>query len=201
MLSFFALSEVDYASVVKQARAVVDLEAALPAWPFRVAHAKVDICQYELLLSGDFERVLQELARVHGDTFVYLLVLDPPAIYFRGNYGLFPALTVPIELIRETYWDALTHEPGGNTADALAFSAERVVVVGSSASWAIWGQRDWDLAILVSPSRSRPWQYKDVPFVNARDALEEFVVPSFRERPLSAAQLSGFIETFSDRAR
>lgn len=196
----FASTEKQFSRVLERVGAVVNVGASLPESPFTSLRAPVDFCQFEWLLGGGFEPVLHDLAMVHGDSSVSLIVLDPPASYFRRHHTLLPAFELSVESIAGGYWDALTHELGGGPG-ALAFISERVAVVGSSQQWAIWGQRDWDLVILITQSPDRPWQLHDVPFVDVREAVEEFVVPSLFSQPLSETDLAAFVESFSERWR
>ncbi|MDR5701869.1 hypothetical protein [Agromyces aerolatus] len=51
-------------------------------------------------------------------------------------------------------------------------------ITGSSGRWAVWGQRSWDLGILLSDSEDGPWKNAGVEFLSIEEALEYWVEPT-----------------------
>lgn len=131
-----------------------------------------------------FGAVLQALVDAHGDTTVSHIVLEPTPGYYRENYGCYPGFTIPAQGIAEGYWSAVAHEPEGDPTGAVAYTANVIGIAGSSGAWAVWGERSWDLAIVVSQFVSGPWTSLGVSFVSAESALADFTEPDFKV-PLS----------------
>jgi hypothetical protein len=137
----------------------LDLKVRLPAWPFRAARGNVDICQFSPAVEGPFGAVLQALVDVHGDTTVSLVALEPTPAYYRDNYGSYPAFIVPGENVAHSYWNAVSRPPGEDPTGSLAYTANVVGIAGGTGAWAVWAERSWDLALVVSQVAKGPWRY------------------------------------------
>lgn len=171
---------------------VLESDRRLPDWPFRVATGKADICQFSLAVEGPFGPVLQALVDTHADESVSLAVLDPRPGYYRESYGSYPAFTTPGGTIASTYWDLVAHEPGDDPTGAVTYTANVVAVVGTSGAWAVWAERSWDLAIVVSQHANGPWTSRGMNFVSAAEALATFTEPDFKV-PLPARERAAFL--------
>jgi hypothetical protein len=171
---------------------VLKSDLRLPDWPFRVATGKADICQFSLAIEGPFGPVLQALVDTHADESVSLAVLDPRPDYYRENYGSYPAFMTPGGTIASTYWDLVAYEPGDDPTGAVTYTANVVALVGTSGAWAVWAERSWDLAIVVSQHANGPWTSHGVNFVSAAEALATFTEPDFKV-PLPARERAAFL--------
>jgi hypothetical protein len=116
----------------------------MPDWPFRLRAANADVCQYGHAIEGAFGAVPQALVDYHGDCTVSLAVLEPSPRYYRENYDAYPAFALPGRALSETYWDSVALEPGGDPTGAVTYTADVVALVGSSGTWAVWGERSWE---------------------------------------------------------
>jgi hypothetical protein len=152
----------------------------LPDWPFRVGTGYAVICQFGLAVEGPFGAVLQSLVDTHADEAVSLSVLDPRPDYYRENYGSYPVFMTPGRTIASTYWDLVAREPGGDPTGAVIYTANVVAMVGASGAWAVWAERSWDLAIVLSQHANGPWTSCGVDFVSAAEALATFTEPDFK---------------------
>ncbi|MDP9903112.1 hypothetical protein [Arthrobacter bambusae] len=112
--------------------------------------------------------VLQALVEAHNDTSVSLAVLDPAPAYYRDNYGSYPVFTLPGVTIDDNYWDAVTFEPGGDPTGSVAYTANVVALVGSSERWAVWAERSWDMALVLSQHTNGAWTSAGVTFLQLR---------------------------------
>lgn len=176
---------------------VVDTSSRLPQWPLRHRRtAHVDVCQYSHAIEGSFAPVLQSLADFHGDVVVTTLVLEPKPAYYREHYGGFSAFLLPRGDVSTSFWDCVSYEPAGDPTGALINTANVVATVGSSGVWAVWAERSWDLAIVLSDTVGGPWLSQGVPFVPIEVALADFTEPDFK-KPLSNSQRSAFLANFS----
>lgn len=179
---------------------VLETNRRLPDWPFRVPTGNADVCQFSLAVEGPFGAVLQALVDSHADESVSLAVLDPSPDYYRENYGTYPAFTTPGGAIATTYWELVAHEPGGDPTGAVTYTANAVALVGSSGAWAVWAERSWDLAIVLSQQANGPWTSCGVSFVSATEALATFTEPDFK-LPLAPSDRAAFLQNVRVRGR
>lgn len=141
----------------------VDDASRFPDWPFRTGSGFAHVYEYDRVLGGSFGTVLAALAAAYQDSFVTVAVFDPVAEYYQTGYDFYPAFRTHGNAIEAAYGDALRHEPGGDPTGAIAFSANVVGMAGASRSWALWGQRDWEIALLLTPDDLGPWLDAPVP--------------------------------------
>lgn len=172
---------------------VIDVSVRLPSWPFRTAVGFGAICEYDRVLGGDFASVLQSLAGIYGDDRVTFLTVEPRDAYYLEAYASIPAFTGEVAALADGYWDALCHEPRGDPTGAIAYSADVVAIVGASGTWGVWGQRDWELAIVLTPDRTEAWMDADVPFFTDPSEVEALRSPPGWGKPLSRAEITAFL--------
>jgi hypothetical protein len=159
-------------------------------------HGHVDLAQFGHLLADDFAPVLTALAVAHGDAHVSLVVAEPAPAYYLKHYDFRPGLRLPIEALAGDYWEALSYEPLRDPTGAIAYTADVVVVVGSTSAWAVWGQRDWDLVLVHTAAGGGPWLDVGVPFVPAARALYDFTDPERSDAPLTGSDRARFLANF-----
>lgn len=66
------------------------------------------------------------------------------------------------ESLRESYAAGLHYEPGGDPTGALAHTINVIGIAGSSGAWSAWGQRDWEIGLLLTPESQGPWLQQPV---------------------------------------
>jgi hypothetical protein len=190
----------DFTTFLSEISEVVDANSRLPDWPFLAPSGYVSICQFGLVLGTPFVPVLQELSAIYGDSEVTLAVLEPNPSYYLRAYSHFPGFRIESEsLTDEVYWAALSYEPGGDPTGAIAYTADVVAAVGSSRSWAVWGQRDWEVALVLARTEIRDRLRRSLPFVNAREALGELRGPSGWVKPLTEIEIATFLRNVEER--
>lgn len=176
----------------------VDLAARFPAWPFR-ARGYATIFLHDHILATGFGHVLDALAQAYGDEAVTLVGVDPPPAFYRDEFGFLPALQLPREYVREGYGDALWLDRGDDAMAVLAVSLNVVAVTGSSGAWAVWGQRDWEIGVLLTPDRGGAWLDAGVPWSGTDVDLEVVRSPPGWGLPLSDAELAEFARQLRER--
>lgn len=184
----WASSEDQYNDIVRNVRVLVDVDRRLPVLPFRVG-GHIDVCQYSPAVDGSFGPVLQALANVYGDEFVSVAAFDPEPSVFCDEYGTYGAFRIPARGISDNYWWAMSDESRGE----LTYVANVLALAGSSGRWAVWAERSWDLAIVMTQHAGGPWLSRGVPFVPAETALADFTEPDYKI-PLSDGQRTAFLE-------
>ncbi len=195
---FYPADDDSFAQVLGDIAQVLEPDLRLPNWPFRVPVGNADVCQFSLAIEGPFASVLQDLVDAHGDASVSVAVFDPTPDYYREHYGSYPAFTTPGRTIAQTYWGAVAYEPGDDPTGAVAYTANVVGIAGSSGEWAVWAERSWDIAIVLSQQSGGNWLSAGVDFVSVEKALSDFTEPDFKV-PLSDKERSTFLGNIRTR--
>lgn len=186
----------EFASFVAEIAEVVDCNSGLPNWPFLASSGHVAICQFDHLLGSRFVPVLQELSANYEDENITLVVLKPDASYYWREYSHMPGFSVERDSLSDGYWVGLSHEPNGDATGAIAYSANVVAIVGSSRAWAVWGQRDWEFALVLTDAQAGTWLNAGIPFVTAREALEHLRAPSGWSMAIAKSDRATFLRNF-----
>lgn len=188
----FAMSEQAFSALAGELEHQLDTAARLPDWPFRAPVGFVTIFEYDRLLGGMFGAVLESLAHTYEDESVAVLGLDPAVAYYRERFGVFPGFRITRESLGAGYAAGLFHEPGDDPAGALIYSIDVLGIVGSSGAWAVWGERDWEIALLLTTHSEGPWLHQSVPWFGRDVELDALRSPSGWGRPLGPSELSRF---------
>lgn len=195
---FYPVDADVFAQVLGDLAQVLDPDLRLPNWPFRVQGGNADVCQFSLAIEGPFGSVLQALVDAHGDASVSVVVFDPTPDYYREHYGSYPAFTTSGRTVAQSYWGAVTYEPGDDPTGSVAYTANVAGIAGSSGEWAIWAERSWDIAIVLSQQSGGKWLSAGVEFVSVEAALADFTEPDFKV-PLSDRERSTFLDNIRTR--
>jgi hypothetical protein len=153
------------------------------------------VCQYSHAIEGAFGPILKSLADFHGDGVVTTPVLEPTPIYYREHYSGFSVFSLPREDLAESFWDCVSFEPDNDPTGAVAYTANVVTAMGDSGAWAVWAERSWDLALVLSGTADGPWLSRGVPFVAVETALADFTEPDFKT-PLSSSARRTFLANY-----
>lgn len=179
--------------------ASVDLRARLPGWPFRGASGCATIYEYDQVLAGSFGAVLHELADAHRDAAVTVAGIEPDPAYYRNSYGFFPAFRFATGDIRTGYGAALFWEPGGDPTGSLGISLNVVAIAGSSGTWAVMAQRDWEVGLLLTPEREGGWLATGVPGFRTGVDLDSIRSPAGWGAVLSEGDRATFARHLRER--
>jgi hypothetical protein len=187
-----------FVKLLGEVKRVLDTDLRLPKWPFTAPVGHADICQFDWVVAGDFGAVLDALVVTYGDEAISFVVLEPTPKYYQKNYGSYPTFVTAGATIADRYWELLSYEPGGDPAGAAINTANVVAIVGSSGAWAVWAERSWGLAIVLSQHVNGPWTSRGVNFVPVEEALANFTEPDFKVR-LARRVRSRFLQNVRDR--
>lgn len=177
----------------------VDLDARFPSWPFRGARGHAVIFEYDRIVGGGFGNVLAELAGVYGDDSVTAVGVRPGLSYYREEYGLYPAFRIAAEHLRDTYSEALSFEPGGDPTGSLGDTLNVIALTGSSGAWAIFGQRDWEIGLLLTPDSEGAWLSAGVPWFPVNVDLDSIRSPAGWGVDLSEGDREEFAQQCAER--
>lgn len=194
----YPASKPEYERIVADVGQHIDLDSRLPDWPFTAPTGYVNFCEYDDAIQGPFGPVLQALTAEYGDRSVSFTVLEPsPTAYFFHYFGSYPAFSIPPALLSE-YWDVVSHRPGGDPTGAVTDIADTVAIVGDGGRWAVWGERRWGLALVLTEREEGPWTRAGLDFVNVHDALDWFTEPPYKT-PLDPAAREAFLANVRSR--
>lgn len=160
---WFAGDEVGLTSALIEVDRAVDTCVRLPNWPFRASRAFARIYEFGRVLGGDFGSVLASLAQEYGDAGVDFLSVEPDAAQMHREHGYFAAGRVPLHALSEGFGNLLRYSADGDPTGELSIATDVLCIVGSSATWAVWAQRDWEIGVLVTPDDFGPWLAAGVP--------------------------------------
>lgn len=161
----------------------LDGSVRFPTWPFKMDHSYAATCEFGSALSGDFEEVLVNLAAFYGDMQVTVLGLAPSWSSYEEEYHFYPGFHLSSASIVHGYGDALFFEPDGAAIGSLYHSLDAFAIVGSLNQWAVYGQRDWEIALLVTPDASGPWLDTGIAWFERDWDLQTFRQPEGWQMP------------------
>ena len=190
----FPKSSDEFAHYVDEVKASLNITLRLPDWPFLAATGYVTACEFDQLLGSTFVPVVEALSEQFGDEAVTMVVVDPSPEYYQREYSFFSSFRVDRNALQQGYWAGLSHEPNQNPTGAIAYTANTVALVGSSHKWAVWGQRDWEVALLLTPVKEGQWLDAGVSFVDTRRALAELRSPTGWGSALPVADIATLLD-------
>lgn len=144
------------------------------------------------MLGGRFAAVLIALAQTYGDRTVATIVLDPDARFYSEVCGFLPGFQVEAGSPETGYGTGLRYDPVGDPAGATEYAANVIAIAGSSGRWVLWGQRDWEIALLCTPQGSGPWERMPVPVFGRELVLDSIRSPAGWGVALGEAELREF---------
>jgi hypothetical protein len=195
----FTESDTAFSSLADAVHSQVESQVRLPEWPFTTARGYVTIYEYDRILGGDFGEVLDALASTYRDNMVTVVGFEPNVSYYRDAYGLFPGFQVSRDSIRDGYGSGLMHEPRGNPTGSLGLSLDVMAIAGDSGSWAAWGQRDWEIGLLLTPDSAGVWLDTGLPWFAPDFDLDSIRSPAGWGVPLGEDDYAVLRENISER--
>ncbi|MFE6555477.1 hypothetical protein ACFVHS_45035 [Streptomyces sp. NPDC057746] len=175
-----------YMDVRSHGAATFNLDARLPNQVFLKDAQDSLFCEFDAVLAPDFWPALCAMARWHGDARVELLVLEPDCEgFYLLEYGMYPAISLPLEAGVDDYWAAIGYEPNGDVMGSIAISANVIAVTGPSGRWGCWGERDPEVAVFrgfPNLAARTEWRAQFGPFLEVAGALDSYLPLTFAGR-------------------
>jgi hypothetical protein len=126
---------------------VFEFERRLPEQIFTRLYRFNLMCQFDIAM-GELLDVLREVRSPLGNETVLLSVLDPdPIKYFYKHYHKINAFYFKANITEDEYYDVRWRNPE-NQADAIQFNTEIETYIPNSLSWAMWGERSSEIAVI-----------------------------------------------------
>jgi hypothetical protein len=141
-------TEKGYGSVESDSEKILDRTKVLPENVFKQAFKFFLFITFdELFMPMFFNHLKRYLMEIDENCF-WLTAIDPdPKIYFGSNFDFFGAIEFSSADTNEDYLSALNNYPEDSPADALAHNTNSLMFFSSQYGWAVYGDRDADIAI------------------------------------------------------
>lgn len=194
----FAWDEAEHAEFRSTVLAQVDEQAGFPAWPFRDKRGYATVFEFDVVIGGDFGGPLDQLARFYGDTDITVLAISPSLETFRIADGRYPSFRIDADLVAEGYgWMMVTPSIGATNAPLIDM-ADVLAITGSTGKWAVYTQRDWEVAVLVTPDEFGPWLTTGVKVWNRHVDFDLFRGPVGWVMPLTREDREAFYRAMDE---
>lgn len=138
----------DYVRVSNSINAAIVSDVCFPGQVFSQSFTKFSFLTFDELLMPVFFIKLVRFQRAIGEERFWFSCVEPdPRLYFNEHFDFFGCVEFAVEDEAEEYCNALNNFPETSLADALAHSANQIVILSQSGKWAIYGNRDSEIAI------------------------------------------------------
>lgn len=144
-------TKVDFDVAWKLINQIFYIDQEMPNQVFKRPFSGFVFEEFDWTISGEFwDSFLKPLSIVLQDTSILTASLDPhPVDYFYPKFGYYNMIEFSTAGTESDYWDALETGPENYPVDAILYSAETMVWIPSSAKWAIWGDRGYEICVLA----------------------------------------------------
>jgi hypothetical protein len=141
-------TEEGYFSVASVTENILDKTKVLPEKVFKQTFKFFLFVTFDELFIPLFFNHFKRYLLEAGENDFWLSAVDPdPKLYFGANFDFFGAIEFSSIDTEEEYLAALNNYPLDSPADALVHSANSLIVFSSKYEWAIYGNRNTDIAI------------------------------------------------------
>lgn len=138
----------DYMRVSNSINAAIVSDVNLPRRVFSQFFTRFSFLTFDELLMPNFFINLVRFQRAIGEENFWFACIEPdPRLYFKEHFDFFGCLEFTIGDEAKAYCGALNDFPESSLADALAHSANLVVILSQSGDWIIYGDRAAEIAI------------------------------------------------------
>jgi hypothetical protein len=143
--SFLTLDQ--YHAARQKVESIFHVERCLPDQVFIRSYRFQLLCEFDFAMSDVLEAFRKTCSPLATDT-VLLSVLDPdPIKYFYKHFHKLNAFYFKAGVTKHEYYSLRWRNPG-NPADAIQFNTEIETYIPSSLSWAMWGERSPEIAVI-----------------------------------------------------
>lgn len=127
---------------------------SLLQWSQPVGRKRILPLESDLIMQRTFLEKLQTMVAATHCSHWYLAVVEPdPEDYFFHHFGKYPVLRISASDEPDAILSALHEDPGGSPADAMAYNSRILWIFPADESWAIYVDRDRELASLALDER------------------------------------------------
>ena len=148
--------ERDYEPIEAGVDIIIYKTKTLPEKVFRETFKYFLFITFDDLLMPHFFNHLKQFLIEVGEERFWLTVIDPePKLYFGVNFTFFGSFEFSNADTENDYISALNEYPKDSLADALAHNSNSLLISSFTYKWAIFGNRDADIAICAFSDRTQ----------------------------------------------
>lgn len=170
----------------------IDLSRRFPQIPLLKLGGHFSVCEYDQLLNPAFGHVIESLMNSFADDKASFVQVEPPMSVYRNLFNREPFFEFDASNAARKYFAAIEFEPSSETGGAFSYTSDALAVSGSSGSWSVWGQRDWEIGLLRTDTADGPWLARGVYFQSAFEPFDGLRGPEGWVMPLSEGELAEF---------
>lgn len=190
-----------YPAARQKVESVFYVERRLPEQVFQRPYRFQLLCQFDIAMGELLETLRKSRSALAGDT-VLLSVLDPePITYFYKHFNKINSFYFKADITEDKYYDIRSRNPG-NPSDAIQFNTGIETYIPSSLSWAMWGERSPELAMigLDDPALAKTLIADKGYWMDAETASNEFACMPYAGQVMPEEIRRALIANYGSRA-
>jgi len=158
-----ASTEKDYGPIATGVEKILDKTKVLPEKVFNQALRYFLFITFdELFMPLFFNHIKRYLLEIDESSF-WLTAIEPdPKLYFRLHFNFWGAIEFFSSDTEDDYLAAVNNYPEDSPADALAHNSNLLMVFSSTNRWAIYGDRETDIAICAFTDQTQMELFKSI---------------------------------------
>ncbi len=158
-----ASTEKDYDPIATSVEKVLDKTKVLPENVFKQAFRYFLFITFDELFMPLFFNHIKRYALETEESSFWLTVIEPdPKLYFGLHFNFWGAFEFSSSDTEDDYLSAVNNYPEDSPADALAHNANLLMFFSSVNRWAIYGDRETDIAICAFADQEQMELFKSI---------------------------------------
>ena len=177
------------------------VERRLPEQLFKRLYKFQLLCEFDFAMSDILDALRETASPLQTET-VLLSVLDPaPIDYFYKHYHKVNAFYFKANISKKEYMSLRWRDPG-NQSDAIMFNSRVETYIPSSTSWAMWGERSREIAVigLDDPTLAAYLINENGYWMDAETASNEFASMPYPHQKMPQDFKRALIANYGSRA-
>lgn len=170
--------------MIKIMKSIVHDSATFPKNVFRSDYGRYNYFEFDVTLSSVFWGFISKAAAQQD--YVNIVSISPDSVeYFYKEFGKYGGARVKVSANADEYYEELYAHPPSSPLDCL-FHSEILVWFPDSASWLVWGERSYGIAVMGLRKGSDLSVDKialdiAMPIFSLDEALSDLVSVNFRD--------------------
>jgi hypothetical protein len=155
--------EQDFNAIEKCIDAIIDKSKEFPDKVFKSGFNYYLFTEFYFILQETLYDLLKEyMNKIGEETFWVSAVSPDPRKYFRFHYVFYAAIEFSISDDTSAILSALNDYPNENLADSIAVNTNSILVSSYSNQWAVYGERDQEIAVCGFVDKSHMEMFREV---------------------------------------
>lgn len=157
------VTEKDYEPIAEGVERILDTKKVLPEKVFNQSFKYFLFLTFDELSMRPFFNNIKRYLSESGEANFWLTAIKPdPKIYFGFHFNFFGAIEFSTSDTEDDYLGALHDYPEESPADALVHNTSSLMAFSSTNMWAIYGDRDAEIAICAFTGREQMDLFKTI---------------------------------------